>query len=245
MAEASVVEAQQSLDDAQLTAPIAGTVASVNLAVGQTVPAGSSTDTIMVVNSGGFQTTSSLTSSQVAQVAVGDTAQVTVDGASGTITGTVSRVGPVNASSSSTTYPVVVALNSSAPGAADGATARVTIDVAQATDALVVPTSAVHSTGVNRSYVITLAAGQESEKPVVVGVVGSTYTQVMSGITKGTTVVLADYSQAVPASSSNSSRTVGGGGFTGGTFRVGTGGAGGFGGGGGGGGATGKGTISG
>ncbi|MGH2717562.1 MAG: efflux RND transporter periplasmic adaptor subunit, partial [Actinomycetota bacterium] len=226
-AEASLVEAQQSMDDAQLSSPITGTVASVNLTAGQSVSAGSTSDTIVVVNSGSFQATSSLTSNQVAEVNVGDTAQVTVDGASGTLAGTVSRVGPVNASSSSITYPMVVALSSTTPGAANGATARVSVDVAQATDALVVPTSAVHTTAVNRAYVLELSGGQETEKVVGVGVVGSVYTQITSGITKGTTVVLADYSQSVPSSSSNTTRTFGGaGGLTGGTFRVGGGGGG-------------------
>lgn len=228
MAEASVVEAQQSLDDAELTAPIAGMVASVNVTAGQSVQAGSTSETIVIVNSGSFQTTSSLTSSQVAEVAVGDTAQVTVDGASGPMGGTVSRVGPVNATSSSVTYPLVIALNASPPGAADGATARISVDVAQASNALVVPTSAVHTTAANRSYVIEVSAGQETEKSVIVGVVGSLYTQIMSGITKGAQVVLADYSQSVPSSSSSTGRTFGGaGGLGGGTFRVGGGGGGG------------------
>jgi HlyD family secretion protein len=79
----------------------------------------------------------------------------------------------------------------------------------------VVPTSAVRTTSTNNSYVIVLQAGKQTDKKVTVGVVGGIYTQITAGITKGATVVLANLSQAVPSSSTNSTtRTFGGaGGF--------------------------------
>jgi multidrug resistance efflux pump len=51
--------------------PIAGTVASVGISAGESVSAGSTTNTITVINTGGYQTTSSLTSTQVSPVSVG------------------------------------------------------------------------------------------------------------------------------------------------------------------------------
>jgi HlyD family secretion protein len=231
--QAALVRAQQSLAEAQLTSPMAGTVAAVTLQAGQTVNAGSTDNAIQIINSGSYQTSASLTTSQVAAVKVGDPAQVTVDGTSGTLSGVVSRVGPVLVSGSTYSYPVVVELQESGSGIAAGSAGQVEIDLAQAANAVVVPTSAVHTTGAGRNYVTVLQAGKETTRMVTVGVVGATYTQILSGLSRGTTVVLADLSTPVPSSSSNLNTgrfgglggLGGGGGFGG---RGGLGGGGGF-----------------
>ena len=54
---------------------------------------------------------------------------------------------------------------------------------------MAVPTSAVQSLG-TRSYVLELANGQLTRKVITVGMVGKTYTQVLSGLTPGQSVVL-------------------------------------------------------
>jgi HlyD family secretion protein len=219
-AQAALVSDQQSLADAQLTSPIAGTVVSIGISPAQSISAGSTTDTITVINSGGYQVSSSLTPAQVSGAAVGDSVQVTVYGTTGPITGTVSRVGPVSTGSSSDTYPVIVALDPAASSLSAGSTAAVAIDSAQASNALVVPSSAVHTATPGRSYVLVLQAGKEKQARVTVGVVGDTYTQVTSGLTDGETVVLADPSMALPTSNA----TITGPGFGGGGFPGGTGG---------------------
>ncbi len=93
-----------------------------------------------------------------------------------------------------------------------------------------VPTSAVQTFG-SRSYVLVLSKGEVTRKVVKVGMVGDEYTQVLSGLTPGESVVLADYAESVPSSSTNTFGGVGGllGGGGGGFF----GGGGGFPGGGG------------
>jgi multidrug efflux pump subunit AcrA (membrane-fusion protein) len=201
--QAALVRAQQSLVEAQLTSPMAGTVAAVTLQAGQTVTAGSTSSMVQIINPGRYQSTASLTSSQVAAVKVGDTAHVTVDGTSGSLAGVVTRVGPVLVSGSTYSYPVVVALDSGASGIAAGSAGQIQIDLAQADNALVVPTSAVHTTGVGRFFVTVLQAGKPVTRPVTLGVVGATYTQILSGVTRGMTVVLANLSSPVPSSSSN------------------------------------------
>lgn len=217
--QATLVSAQQSLQNANLTAPIAGTVATVNIAVGQTPSVGSTSYSITITNPGTYQTVSSLTTSQVGQVNVGDSVQVTVDGQSSPIAGTVSRVGPVQASSSSYTYPLIVSLDPPPPTTTSmpaGSAGQAQVQTARANHAVVVPTSAVHTTTAGNSYVMMLQGANEVRKPVTVGVVGQTYTQITSGLAAGTVVVLADPSQTVPSSSTNSN-----------TFRLGgTGGAG-------------------
>jgi trimeric autotransporter adhesin len=210
-AQANLVSDQQSLDNGTLKAPMAGVVAAVDFSAGQSVSAGSSSATITITDPGSYQTTSSLTSSQVGEVATGDHAQVTIDGQAGSFNGTVTRVGPVDAGSDGYTYPLVVALTPGSLGpntTVAGSTSQVAVDVAQASHTVVVPTSAVHTSAAGSAYVITLQAGQEVHTKVTVGVVGDTYTQITSGLTVGSQVVLADTSEPVPSSSSNSSNTL-------------------------------------
>ena len=66
----------------------------------------------------------------------------------------------------------------------------------------------MHTTAAGHAYVITLRSGQETDTNVTVGVVGDTYTQITSGLSAGTQVVLANTSQPVPSSSSNSTNTL-------------------------------------
>ena len=216
-AQATLIEAQQQLNDAQLTSPINGTIASVGVSVGDTVTAGSSTSVFVIIGTQSYQVTGTLTSTQVQSVKVGYPAQVAVDGTTGTLAGTVAQVGPVQSSSSGYTYPVVVALPTSARGLYAGSTANASIRTSEVKDVLALPTSAVLTRG-TRSYVLVLSSGSPVEKTIKVGIIGDIYTQVRSGLHLGSSVVLADYSEPVPSSNT---ATVGG-----------FGGAGGFGGGG-------------
>ena len=140
-AQADVVNAQQSLSDAQLNSPIAGTVASVGLSVGATVGANSSTDTVVIIGTQAFETTATLTSSQVTSIKVGDTANVLVDGATKWIAGTVSQVGPVQSSDGTYSYPLVVSLPTSATGLFTGSTAAISVITSEAKNVLALPTS--------------------------------------------------------------------------------------------------------
>ena len=98
------------------------------------------------------------------------------------------------------------------------------IDTGSVSNVVAVPTSAVETTG-TRSYVLEIDKGVLTTKVIKVGMVGDTYTQVLSGLSDGESVVLADYAEAVPSSNTDLTNALGGGG--------GGGGFGGFGGGGG------------
>jgi len=221
-ARAELTVAEQSLAEANLTSPINGTIVSVGITVGNTVSANSSTNVIVIIGTQSFEVAGTLSSSQVPSVKVGDSAGVQVDGVDGTIEGTVSQVGPVQSGTSGYTYPIVVALPSSGTGLFTGSTANVVIATGGVTHVVAVPTSAVQTLG-SRSYVEVLSDGTLTRKVIKVGMVGDTYAQVLSGLTLGQNIVLADYALPVPSSNTN---TFGGfGGFGGGGF-----GGGGFGG---------------
>jgi trimeric autotransporter adhesin len=108
-----------------------------------------------------------------------------------------------------------------------GSTANVVIDTGSVTNVLAVPTSAVETTGTS-SYVLETDQGELTRKVIKVGMVGDTYTQVLSGLHDGQSVVLADYGEAVPSSNTDLTNALGGGGGFGGFGGGGLGGGGTF-----------------
>ncbi|HEX3333892.1 MAG TPA: efflux RND transporter periplasmic adaptor subunit [Acidimicrobiales bacterium] len=213
-AQANLTEARQSLKEATLTSPISGTVVSVGINVGNTVSANSSTEMISIIGTKSYEVQATLDSSQIPLVKTGQSASVEVDGLDGNLEGTVSQVGPVQSTSSGYSYPVIVSLpDTNGSNIYSGSTASVNISTGEVSNVVAVPTSAVQSLG-NNSYVLELDRGQLTRKVIRVGMIGNTYTQVLSGLTPGQSVVLVDYSEAVP--SSNSNTTAGLGNFLGG-----------------------------
>ena len=201
-AQANLTVAEQALAESNLTSPISGTIVSVGINVGDTVSANWSTAVIAIIGTQSFEVAATLSSSQVPSVKVGDSAAVQVDGVNGAIEGTVSQVGPVQPGQSGYTFPLVVALPSSATGLFTGSTANIIVATGAVAHVVAVPTSAVQTLG-SRSFVEIVSDGTLTRKLIKVGMVGDTYTQVLSGLTLGQSVVLADYSLPVPSSNTN------------------------------------------
>jgi trimeric autotransporter adhesin len=210
-AEAQLTNAEQSLNEATLVSPITGTVVSVAVTPGATVSADSSTDIITIIGTKSYEVQGTLDSSQVPSVKVGQSATVQVDGADGDLDGTVSQVGPVQSSDGEYSYPVIVALPATEDALFSGSTANVVIDTGSVSDVVAVPTSAVETAG-TRSYVLVFDKGVLTRKVITVGMIGQTYTQVLSGLSNGQSVVLADYAEAVPSSNTDLTNALGGGG---------------------------------
>ncbi len=129
-AESSVTSAQDQLDDATLTAAIAGTVAEVNLAVGQQVSgtgssssdnagssadnfadsssdssssdssSSSSSDQIVIVNTGSWEVSASVDDSSIGDIATGDQVDIDPEGSSTDVYGTVASIGLIASQSS-------------------------------------------------------------------------------------------------------------------------------------------------
>ncbi|WP_426573607.1 HlyD family efflux transporter periplasmic adaptor subunit [Aquihabitans sp. McL0605] len=196
--------AQQAVDQAAIVSPIDGTVASVDLAVGDAVTAGSSTATIVVVGQGGYEVTTSISVKHLPDVKVGQAATVTPDGDEHAVDGKVVRIGVAPESSSSTSYLVTIALTGDTSAMGNGSTASVVIVTSAADRALAVPTSAVTVDGAT-STVQELVDGKVKTTTVKTGAVGQTWTEITSGLTKGDVVVLADMDEALPGSATDGS----------------------------------------
>ena len=236
-AQANLAVAQQNVSLATLTSPIAGTVAAVGVSAGSSVSAKSTSQVISVIGDSGWIVDTAVTATAIGPLKVGQSATVNVSGVSGELTGKITAIGFLNTAtdSSTPTYDVTLALTGSGGGLLNGASARLTVEVAKASGVLTVPSSAVHL-GTGDTYTVdVLADGKEATRQVKVGAIGSDRTQITSGLSAGDQVVLADLSSTVSSDSTQTGtgRFGGGGaGVTGGfggarTFGGGTGGFGG------------------
>ena len=117
-------------------------------------------------------------------------------------------------SSNVVTYSVTIALDSPPSSVRLGMTANVTVITGSKTNVLVVPNSAITTTG-NSSTVTVLKNGQQATKSVVVGLVGSSDTEIVSGLSVGEVVVESTSTSASTGSSTSNSSTGGPGGLGG------------------------------
>lgn len=268
-AENQVTDAKQALAEANLTSPITGVVASVDLSVGQQVSGDGSSGSggsggggsggsgtgasgtgsagtsstgstgstgssgssdassaqVVVISTDSYVVNATVDDTEVGSVQAGDQAQIVPDGATTPVYGVVSSVGLIASTTSGVaTYPVTIAVTGNPGGLYPGASATVTLIVKQLSNATTVPTAALHyaSSGVE---VYEMVNGRQVAVPVTVGMASDGETQITSGLSVGTKVVVQGL------------RAGGAGGTTGGTGRGTRGGfgGGGFGGAGGGG----------
>ena len=219
-AQAQLADAQQSLSEANLTTPISGVVASENLAVGQQVGGGGSSAAgsgsgsgsavassattgastpsassassaeVLVVNTGSFTVSTSVSDTDIGKMKVGEQAVVVPDGSTTPVYGTVTSVGLLaSATSGVPTFPVTISVTGRPGGLFAGAGAQVSIVVRQLSGVLTVPTAAIHTSG-SRSFVYELQAGKEIAHTVGLGLSSGALTQVTSGLHAGDRVVM-------------------------------------------------------
>jgi macrolide-specific efflux system membrane fusion protein len=217
-AEANLTTAERTLSQTTLRAPLGGTVASVDGIVGQSVSGGglasatsstatatsgsgsSSTGSSSTGSSSGFVTLIGLSSmevtapfaeSDVAKLAVGDPATVTISALGGAeLAAHVAAIDPTASSSSSVVqYTVTFALDRANKKLKPGMTATVAVTVAEKDNVLQLPSAAVTGSG-RAARVTVLKNGATQTVPVVAGLAGDSSTQIVSGLTAGETYVI-------------------------------------------------------
>ena len=215
-AQAKLTTAQTNLTNAKLTAPVTGTVATVNIAVGDQVTGGgtssggsgasgsgvsgsgsgsaagssSSSAAIVVITTDAWVVSTSVTSADLPLLKPGMQAQITPSGSRSLVFGTVSTIGVIATSTSGVaTFPVTIAVTGSPKGLYAGSSATVAIIVKEVANALTVPTSAIRTEG-GKTVVSKLVDGAAVTTPVQVGMVQGSSTQVTSGLAEGDQVVV-------------------------------------------------------
>ena len=216
-AAADVAMSEQAMNQATIGSPIDGTVVAVNLNVGDTVSAASSTANVVVEGAGGYEVATTVSVDRVGQVAVGQPATLVPDGGRKALTGKVAYISVVPTTSSTTsdatpTYLVIVGLSQNDSNLGNGSTGTVSIITGSATAALAVPTSAVTAFG-NRHAVQVLEGGSPRRVAVTVGAVGNTWTEIKGGLSAGQEIVLANVSEPLPSSATQSATQNGADGF--------------------------------
>lgn len=248
VAQAKVDAAQEAMADATLVAPVAGLVTSVDLEVGDVVSgsssgttgstsaggaggstggagatssAGTSSAQFTIVGTDAWTVELSVDESDIANVATGDQAELTVDGVSDTVFGTVSAVGLIPTTSGGVAgYPVTVDVTGSPTGLHDGVSADVEIIYERRTDVLTVPSVAV--TTVDGASTVTQLdeSGNEVSTPVTVGETSGNVTEITDGLAEGDSVLIRVVQRSGQQSDGDSGSRQGGYGYPGGDGQM-------------------------
>lgn len=214
-AKSTLTTKQNALDNAKtalangtLTAPFDGTVAIVNVSVGDKVGGSSSGGgntggggggsnnnsssgaAITVISTDTYQVTTSVGSADVGSVKKGQDCTVTPNGTNTPLPGTVESVGVIATSSdaSGATFPVSISITGSQKGLYAGVSASISI-VTSSRQALTIPTSAI--TYENGTAHVQLKTDSGTTDTVVqVGTTTGGRTEITSGLNDGDTVVI-------------------------------------------------------
>lgn len=204
-AQQAVTVAEQAIAQSTISSPIDGTVVQVTIVAGQSVSAASSTATIVIAATGGFESSLTLSVDQIPKVRVGQAAMVLPDGFERALRGLVAQISIQPQTTNGTaTYRVIIALSDQPAELRNGSIGTASIIIATAKNALSVPTSAVHVDGATRT-VNVLNGSTVSSTEVQVGIVGTDLTQITSGLESGAKVVLADLHEPLPGTATKSS----------------------------------------
>ncbi|TIC84816.1 biotin/lipoyl-binding protein [Nocardioides sp. GY 10113] len=208
-ARADLVAARVALGGATITAPARGRVVEIDVEEGADVSAGQ--QVAVLVGSGLTTVEIAATEAQARRLALGQEVDVTPPGAEAPMTGVISRIEHLPATSDSTagsdsaSYPVAVTLDAADRVPALGMPVSASVLIGTAADAVTVPVSAV-SDGV----VTVLEAGTAARVEVTTGVVGTSTVEVLDGVEAGQQVVLADLAADLPSADDSSWQRRGG-----------------------------------
>jgi multidrug efflux pump subunit AcrA (membrane-fusion protein) len=214
-AEASLLRANQQLQsaesdlaDAELIAPISGSVGTVGLSKGDS----SSSGTITIIGTGNALLSIEVPLKTRSLLAVGATAAVSPSGSMTSLSGKVTNINQLETSGTSgdsLTYTTTVSVSDPGGLLATGAKASVEIPVGSVTGVVTVPASAVTPTGTGTGTVKVLASGSQTPTTteVKIGLIGGGLVEITEGLTVGQVVVLADKTAAIPSALSNRGRS--------------------------------------
>lgn len=196
------------IKQATIVSPVAGLVSELDITAGFDAPAGAA----IIVDAAGFQITTDVVESDLADVRIGQTAAVTVSAVDASLIGTVTAISPVASTDSSSgvvSYPVTITVKDATATLRSGMSADVTITISSATGVLTVPAAALRGSAGDYSVLVLGADGTTALQSVEVGLVTNTLAEIKSGLTAGQAVVTG-------VSTAQNASTTTGGGFGGG-----------------------------
>lgn len=193
-AKTALDDAQLSLAEATMVASINGTVAAVNISVGQKVSG--DVAAITIVDTSTVEVNAVVTEMDLSRIKQGQGATLSLDGLPGVgVSGVVSTISVMGkATSGVVSYPLTIAVTppqGAILGAGMSATASIVIQ--QLSNVLVVPNRAIG--GSTRSPAVSVMVnGKIEERAVKVGLSDDTRTEVVEGLRQGDMVLVASSS---------------------------------------------------
>ncbi len=218
-AQVAVAQAQTTLGQTVLRAPVAGTVAKVNGTVGEPssstssasgasssadsttgTSAGTSTSEatgfVMLTGTDSLQVTADVAEADIADVRVGQPATVTLSASGKEIAGTVTAVDTTETVTNNVVeYGVTVTLRD-AKGVRLGQSTQVVVTTGSRQGGVRVSASALTTVGGRTTATVESADGTTRTVEVVTGLEGDGYTEILSGLSDGDTVVLPEQAEA-------------------------------------------------
>ncbi len=187
-AEARVETARNALDHAEVKAPMAGTIATRSVEIGETVANGS--DLMTIVDSTAFEAEVLVATRDVTRLQVGQKAELTIDGLAGrSLTAEVQLISPA-ANEGTRFVPVFLRLDPTDARLFGGMFASGTITVREKPDALAIPDSALRRDG-DQPYVLVVADDRLQRRDIATGDNWGREIEVTDGLSPGDSVLRA------------------------------------------------------
>ena len=213
-ARLALLGAEENLAKATIAAPFDGLITAVNITEGEM-----GSGTLFQIMSDDFQVILSVDEIDVGDISMGQEATITLETwPDDKITGAVTAIAPsANSGSSIVSYDVTLTLDESTLPILAGMTANAKLITSSRENVLVVPNAAITANRAAGTYTVNLVTGEMPELPaegegialgsrvdlpttekvtVTIGLKDGDYTQILSGISEGDTVMIGEL--AVP-----------------------------------------------
>lgn len=184
--------------------------AGVSGGTGSTSSSATSSAQFVVIGTDAWQVGVTVDESDVALIAVGDQVEMTTDGSTETVYGTVSEIGLLSSSTGGVAaYPVVIDVTGSPEHLHDGESVSASIIYERRTDVLTVPSAAV--TTEDGESVVTQegADGEQVTTVVTVGATSGNLVEITDGLAEGDEVLVRTFSPRASGTEDGSDGTGG------------------------------------
>ena len=188
-AQASVDSAYAKIQNAEIVAPIAGTVTLFDAKVGQLASPG--TPLVSIMSGEGYEVDAGVSETDIGKVSIGDTVSMTLDAFQNeTFTGSVFYIAPAQTNIQGViTYQIKIAFTKPDPRLKSGFTANINIETNKKDGVLVLPQYAILQND-QGTFVETLENGVTKQNKVVLGIQDQKgNVEVLSGVTEGEQVL--------------------------------------------------------
>ena len=188
-AQASVDSANAAITNAQITAPITGTITQFDAKVGEL--ASPATPLISIISNGGYEVDAGVSETDIGKITLGDTVSMTLDAfPNETFTGSVFYIAPSETNVQGViSYQIKISFDKNDPRLKSGLTANIDIQTKHKDNVLILPQYAILQND-QGTFVETLSNKKVVQNPVVLGIADQKgNVEVVSGVTLGEQVL--------------------------------------------------------